>query len=195
MVLPSPRSVEYLSAIGVRGIVVHTGMLPSHEAVRWRGQGLAEMGLEKVAEFASDIVYKIPTIDTGHRLQLEPAIPDRLPAGAEIRLGVLARGIGSRPWSHPHPLGQFQVRVDWEESQIGLTFSQTTRLLFPLMIPAEQVSPVGISVRTPSSAGRYLLRLYFSAFDISTAPKIVELTTEPIPTSVDSAHLLSAAYS
>jgi len=63
--LPSRKAVEFLSAIGVKGLVLHTDRLQPYEVLQWRQAKLAEMGLEKVAEFGSDIVYKIASRTLG----------------------------------------------------------------------------------------------------------------------------------
>lgn len=193
--LPSRKAVESLSAIGVTGLVLHTGMLPPDEALQWRRLDLTKVGLEKVAEFGSDVVYKIPSVESTHQLHLAFAVPDRLPVGARVRLGLLAKGMGHGPWTHPRPLGRTSAIVEWEEQRTGRTSIQKKKLELPLVIGAEEVSPMGLSVLTPSSPGLYTLRLHFPAFDISIAPKVVEVKTGPFLTSFNSPRLLSAAYS
>jgi len=56
---PSEESVTLLKAIGVRRVIVHTDLLGPGEVLRWRTPVLDEMGLEKVAEFDSDVVFQI----------------------------------------------------------------------------------------------------------------------------------------
>lgn len=193
--LPSRKTVEFLGAIGVKGLIVHTGLLPPNEALQWRRLDLAKAGLEKVAEFGSDVVYKIPPVESTHQLPLlELAVPDRLPVGTTVRLGLLAKGMGYRPWVHPQPLGQTKAIVEWEERRTGRISIQKAKLVLPLAIGAEEVLPMSLSVRTPSSLGRYLLRVHLPAFDISLAPAGMELITGPFPTSLTSPKLLSAAY-
>lgn len=194
--LPSRKAVESLSVIGVKGLIVHTGMLPPDEALQWRRLDLAKAGLEKVAEFGSDRVYKIPSVESTHQFHVEFAVPDRLPVGTTVRLGLFAKGMGHRPWVHPRPLGRTSAIVEWEEQQTGRMISiQKKQLVLPLVIGAEEVAPMGLPVLTPSSPGLYTLRLHFPAFDISTAPKVVEVKTGPFLTSFNSPQLLSAAYS
>lgn len=192
--LPSRKTVEFLSAIGVKGVIVHTGMLPPDEALQWRRLDLAKTSLEKVAEFGSDAIYKIPSVELTHQLDLELAVPDRLPAGAEVRLPLLTKGMGHRPWVHPRPLGRTKAIVEWEERRTGRISIQKAKLVLPLVIGAEEVLPMSLSVRTPSSLGRYMLSVHLPALDISLAPAGVELITGPFPTSLTSPKLLSAAY-
>lgn len=56
---PSEEGAKYLSAIGVRRVVLHTDLLTPDEILRWRTPALAEMGLEKAAAFGSDVVFHI----------------------------------------------------------------------------------------------------------------------------------------
>lgn len=192
--LPSRKAVEFLGAIGVKGLIVHTGMLPPDEALRWRRLDLAKTGLEKVAEFGSDGVYRIPSVESTHQLHLEFAVPDQLPTGTTVRLGLLAKGMDHRSWLHPRPLGRTEARVEWEEQRTGRISIQEIELVLPLAIGAEEVSPMNLSVRTPSVLGRYILRVHLPVLGVSLAPAGVELITGPFPTNLTSPKSLSAAY-
>jgi hypothetical protein len=192
--LPSRRGVEFLSATGVKGIVLHTDRLQPHESLRWRQARLAELGLEKVAEFSADVVYSVLPVRSTNHLSLEFALPDRLPVGTSMRVGLLAKRMAHGPWTHPRPLGRTEAIVAWEEQRTGRAFSQKTLVELPLVIGVGRVVLVGFPLRTPSIPGRYLLRLSFPLMNISTDPQVVELTPDPVPTSFSAPQLLSAAY-
>jgi 6-pyruvoyl-tetrahydropterin synthase related domain len=193
--LPSQKAIEALSVIGVKGVVVHLDQLEPQEALRWRQAPLAEIGLEKVAEFQSDLVYKIATsADSTQQLHIELAIPERLSSGARLTVGLHAQGVDRHLWAHPQPLGQTSARLEWEEQRTKKTSSQEGKVQLPLAIRAGEVSWLGLPTRAPSAPGHYLLRAYFPALDISTTPRVVELTADPFVTSRNAPHLLSAAF-
>ncbi|MFN3476544.1 MAG: hypothetical protein ACK4Z6_03185 [Candidatus Methylomirabilales bacterium] len=56
---PSKEGINYLSTIGVRRVILHTDLLMPDEILRWQTPALAEMGLEKAAEFGADVVFHI----------------------------------------------------------------------------------------------------------------------------------------
>ena len=58
--LPSREGIMSLSTVGVKVVVVHYDQLPLHEALQWHQAAVADWGLEKVAEFGADVVYRIP---------------------------------------------------------------------------------------------------------------------------------------
>ena len=47
-------------------VVVHYDQLPLREALQWHQAAVAEWGLEKVAEFGADVVYRIPPAESTH---------------------------------------------------------------------------------------------------------------------------------
>jgi hypothetical protein len=68
-----------LSAAAVKVVVVHYDQLPRHEALQWHQAAAVELGLEKVAEFGADIVYRIPPVDSAHELAVELVTPVGFP--------------------------------------------------------------------------------------------------------------------
>jgi hypothetical protein len=193
--LPSRQAVEYLHALGVQGLVVHTDRLAPHEAQRWQQALLHEQGLEQVVAFGSDIVYKITSrLESTHQLHVELTGPDQLPRRSRVSLGMLAREGDRRFWVHPRPLGQTRAIVEWQEQGAESTFVEEKKIVLPIAISAEEVAPLSLSVRTPPSPGRYLLKLHFPALDVSPSSKVVEITAEAFFTSLNAPHLLSAAY-
>lgn len=193
-VLPSRGALESLSAIGGKWVVVHTDQLQPHEAQQWRQANLAETGLEKVAAFGSDVVYKLPALEVTHQMHLEFLVPANLPVKANPTLRLLAKGIGPHPWTHPRPLGRTKSIVEWKETSSARTSRHEEELELPLVIRADDIFQMGIPVRTPPSPGHYLLTLRLPSFDINTGPKLIELRTDPFPTSRNSSQLLKAAY-
>jgi len=192
--LPSRKAVEYLGAIGVKGLVLHTRRLSPDKALEWRGPGIAEMGLERVAEFGPDVVYKIPPVDSTHQLALVSVGSDAVAAGPNAKIELLAQGVGHRTWTHPRPLGLTSAIVEWKAQGTEETLIRRERVGLPLVIRAGEVSRIILSVGTPPSPGHYSLRLHFPSFDISTVPRVVKLTPAPLPTSLTSPKLLSATY-
>ena len=111
-----------------------------------------------------------------------------------MNLGMSARERDRRFWVHPRPLGQTRAIVEWQEQGSERTFVEEKKLVLPIAISAKEVAPLSLSVRTPPSPGRYLLKLHFPALDVSSPSKIVEITAESFLTSLNAPHLLSAAY-
>ena len=192
---PSREGVAFLSAIGVRWVLVHFDQLPPHEAQQWRQAPLEDWGVERVVELGSDIVYRIPPVDTTDELRVEFAAPERLPINTRVRLGLPARSVDHRMWRSPEPAGRIRTRVEWVEQGTGKSLSAREPLEIPLAIGAGQVIPLGLSVQTPALPGHYLLTVQLPAVGSKTTSWQVELTAEPFPTSLHHPQLLSAAYS
>jgi hypothetical protein len=192
--LPSRRAVESLSALGIRVLVVHTDRLPTQVAVRWQQIALAEGGLEKIAIFGPDVVYKLPEVETTQRLDVEFSVPDQFPVGTSLKFGFLAKGTGQRAWRTPHPVGQTPVMLEWKELQTGRSLSYQEAIELPLTIRAGEYAAIRLSMRSPSSPGRYMLEVSAPPLGVETAPQFVDLTTESLPTSLTAPQLLSAVY-
>jgi len=84
--------------------------------------------------------------------------------------------------------------VEWKEEGSKRAFIEEPKLVLPLVIRAGEVLPLSLSVRTPASAGRYLLRLHVPEWDVSPASMVVEITAGRFLTSLNASHLLAAAY-
>jgi hypothetical protein len=192
--LPSREAVEFLSAIGIRALVLHRDRLPPQKALYWSQVRAAAVGLEEVAAFGSDLVYTLPTVEVTQQVHTELPTPGQLPIGAQLRLGLLAKADGHRPWAHPQPLGQTRAIVVWEEAGNGRTSTQEVSVHLPLAIRANEVVQTEVPLRTPGEAGRYWLRLRLPSLGLSTAPQHVELTAKAMPTSRDAPQLLAASY-
>jgi len=193
--LPSRKAVEYLSALGVKGLVVHTDRLAPHEALKWRQPILHTDGLEKVIAFGSDVVYKIISpVEATYQLNVEFVGPDRLPVGTELNLGASVKTIDHRFWIHPRPLGQTRAVVEWQEQGSARAIVEKKKFVLPVVLGAGNVLPLHLPVRTPTSPGRYLLRLRFPTLDVAPASMVVDLTPGAFLTSLNAPHLLSAAY-
>jgi len=191
--LPTREGVMSLSAVGVKAVVVHYDQLPLHEALQWH-LAAVELGLEQVAEFGSDLVYRTPASDSTHELELKLLTPDRLPISASIRVGLLVRGIHDRMWLSPRLSQRERVIVEWIEQSTGQTLIEEGSLEWPLASGAKPTTPMGVSVHTPFTQGRYLLTLQIPAFDRKTAPQSIELASNPFPTSANAPQMVSAAY-
>ena len=192
--LPSQPVIHSLSAVGVKWIVVHTDRLNPHEVLSWGTKRFVDAGLEVVAEFGSDVVYKVPPVHSTAELQLKLAVPDRLPAAKQLRLGLLAAGKDGEFWTHQPPLGNTSARIEWQELSTGKTSLGEQRVQLPLLIKAGDLEQIGVEVRTPSSPGEYLLRVHLPMFVNSFVSKRVGISMDAFPTSRDSPHLLAATY-
>jgi hypothetical protein len=200
--LPSREAAELLSAIGVQALIVHTDQLEPAEATRWQGANLAEIGLEEIARFGWDIVYKLPPVEAVPQLHWELAVPDQLsagemtplPAGAMMRLGIRAESRSHRRWIHPSLQGRTQIQITWEEVETGKRFTQREILELPIVMGAKEVWSIGLPVRTPSAPGRYRLLLALPALGLEAPPKLVEVVPGSYLTSANGSQLLSAAY-
>jgi hypothetical protein len=193
--LPSRSAIQSLGSVGVKWIVVHTDRLQPREAHDWGKQSFVGAGLDIVAEFGPDVVYQLPPAHYTHRLHLEMMVPDRLPAGRRLPLGLLASGEGGELWTHPPPLGRTKVSLEWQRLPVRKTDLHEEKVLLPLLIQAGNVEQIGLSVRTPASPGDYWLRVDFPTLGISPVSKRVTLSTEDVPTSRSSPQLLAASYS
>jgi hypothetical protein len=191
---PTREGIAFLSAIGVKWVVVHFDQLQPHETLQWHQAPLEDWGVEKVAEFGPDIVYRIPLVDVTDELRIELAAPNRLPIKTRVRLGLLARSVVHRMWTSPEPPGRVSAIVDWVQQGTGKRIVARESFEMPLAIRAEQVIPLGLPVRTPASPGHYLLTVQVPVLGTKTPPWQVELTTDPFPTSLHNPQLLSAAY-
>jgi hypothetical protein len=191
---PSRRGIEFLSALGVRGVIVHGDMLPADEVARWQRGDLVAMGLHQMAQFGSDVAYATPSVDRTEQLQLTVHIPDRLPAGTPMKVHLLASGMERRPWMHPRPLGRTEVVVEWVEQQTGRTTLQKRKWELPIAIREGGNASIDLPVRAPVLPGEYQLRLHLPRFNIVAESKIVEVTTDPLPTSLNAPQLLAADY-
>jgi hypothetical protein len=200
--LPSFEAVELLSRMGVKGLVVHTDQLAPQEVARWQYVDLADIGLEEVARFGSDVVYKLLPLQTAPQRDLVLAMPDRqpngevirLPAGAVMRFGLIVETGGQHLWVHPPPLGRTQVQIRWEKVQAGSVLIQREKVELPLVLRTGEVWSAGLPIRTPPSPGRYKLSLDMPTLDLKAAHKLVEISSGAYQTSANTSQSLSAAY-
>jgi hypothetical protein len=200
--LPSRESVEFLSSIGVKALILHTDQLEPSETSRWQQVNLPELGMEEIARFGADVVYRLSPSEATPQFHLGLALPDQLPTGEMIqlptgvtmRLGLQAEDRAHRRWVHPSLLGRKQVQIRWEEVETRKGFIQRETLEFPLASRTEEVWSTGLPIRTPSSPGRYRLSLDVPTLGLKAAPKLVQVSSNAYQTSANASQSLSAAY-
>jgi hypothetical protein len=200
--LPSRESAELLSAIGVKALIVHTEQLEPSEASRWQQANLAELGLEEMARFGSDVVYLFSPLEATPQLHLGLVLPDQaltgemmqLPAGALMRLGLQAESGSHRRWVHPSLQGRTQVQIKWEALQRGAVHIQREKVELPIAIKAEEVWFTGLPIRIPDAQGQYRLSLDVPTLSLKAPPKLVYISSNAYQTSANASQSLSAAY-
>jgi hypothetical protein len=200
--LPSLGAVELLSRMGVKGVVVHTDRLTPQEAAQWQDANLADIGLEAVARFGADVVYKLSPLEAEphHNLLLSMPLPLRngetlrLPAGVMMRLGLLVESNGQRLWVHPPPLGRTLAQIRWEEVQTKAVRMEPQKVEFPLALRGGEVWSTGLPITTPSSAGEYRLSLAVPTLGLKAGPALVEVSSDAYQTCANSSQSFSAAY-
>ncbi|HXH11940.1 MAG TPA: hypothetical protein VNP04_19525 [Alphaproteobacteria bacterium] len=196
--LPSPKTVEYLMAIGVRSVVVHHDRLRDDERDRWQAATITHAGLEKVKAFGGDIVYRIPTQKRTSKLKIRMEPPVQLPAGREVKLGLSLYKEAGYAWTHPAPhetsaSTTSTARIEWQNIR-GIKSSTETKLALPfVMLPEEKVI-VPVTVKTPQIPGTYTLRISVLSQDVEVAPETIEIRDMSLPTSLTAPHLLAATY-
>jgi hypothetical protein len=198
---PSRKAAELLSAMGVKGLILHTDQLEPQEATRWRSADLADIGLEEVARFDGDVVYKLSPVHATHQLHVELAIPERLPSGevaqlprkALLNLRLLASSGEHELWVHPRPYGRIPARVEWKKDT-GERILQQSHLELPLAIRAAEILSTALPVKAPATRGSYTIGVTLPSLGLQTVPKAVAITSSRAPQSAESPRLLSAAY-
>jgi hypothetical protein len=186
----------------VKALIVHLDQLEPSETSRWQHANLAETGLEEVARFGSDVVYKLSPVEATPQLNFGLVLPDQLPtgemmqlpAGAMMRLGLRTESGNHRPWVHPSPLGRKQVLIRWEEVEIGKSLIQREILELPLVLKAEEVWSTGLPIRTPSAPGHYRLSVDVPTLGLKAPSKLVQVNSKTHQTSANASQSLSAAY-
>jgi hypothetical protein len=198
---PSRKAAELLSAMGVKGLILHTDQLEPQEATRWRHADLADIGLEEVVRFDGDVVYKLSPVQATHQLHVELAIPDQPPTGemaqlprkALLSLRLLASSAEHELWVHPSPYGRIPARVEWKKDT-GERILQQSHLELPLAIRAEEILSIALPVKAPATPGSYTIGVSLPSLGLQTASKPVAITSSRAPQSAESPRLLSAAY-
>jgi hypothetical protein len=200
--LPSRESAELLNSIGVEAVIVHTDQLAPSETSRWQYAKLAEMGMQELARFESDVVYKLLPVEATPPLHLGLVLPDQLPtgemmqlpAGAIMRLGLRTESGSHRRWVHPSLLGRKQAQIRWEEVKTGKSLIQREILESPIPLQAEEVWSTGLPIRIPPSPGQYRLSIAVPTLGLKAPLKLVQVSSKAYQTSTNSSQLLSAAY-
>jgi hypothetical protein len=197
--LPSSRAVEYLKALGVRAVVVHTDRLRPDELTRWQAKQVEAAGLQEVQAFGADILYGVPAATHPAHLRLQLAIPDWLPAGAQARLGLALEAISGamsrHPQLHDRSAHQFSiVRIEWKTPGAAPILTSTQVPLPLVMLPGEPaIAP--IRLETPRTPGIYTLRLSIPSLNATADAGVVEIREAWYPTSLTEPRMLSASYS
>ena len=140
--LPSREAADLLSAIGVKTVIVHTDQLAPSETSRWQHANLAEIGLEEIARFGSDVVYRLLPGEVTPPLRFGLVLPDQpplgemmqLPAGATMRLGLQVESGSHRRWVDPSMLRRKQALIRWEEVESGKSLLQWETLGSPILL-------------------------------------------------------------
>ncbi len=193
--LPAPRAVGHAAALGIRAIVVHTDRLSSLDRERWQQIASSGRGLTKLAAFGADEVYAVPPVATAPTLTAELALPAWLSARTGTRVGLRLRPAHAEAWAHPRPHGNSPVVVEWTDRATSQRTRVTDHLQLPLAIAAGDMSVLGLPVSTPPQAGSYVLTVSLPSRGIATAPRMIDVRSEPWPTSMERAPgLLSASY-
>jgi hypothetical protein len=192
--LPSRESAELLSSIGVKAVIVHSDQLEPSETSRWQDANLAEGGLQEMRRFGSDVVYTLLPGEATPQHQLRLVLPDQLPTGETVRLGLQAESGSHRRWHHPALLRHKQAQIRWEEVETGKSLIQRQILELPLVLRAEEDWLTGLPIKTPPSPGHYKLSLEVPTLGLKATPKLVQISSKAYQTSANASQLLSAAY-
>ena len=196
--LPPRIAVEYLKAMGVRAVVLHTDRLRPNERDRWNSEAGAN-GLQKLKASGPDIVYRVPAGRPTSRLHLRLSAPDWLPPGQRVRLALSLRPDSGTSWMHPKvheasPLTLSPTLIQWRATG-DATVESGARLRLPLVILSDDPIVMPVALETPRTPGRYTLRLSIPSLGVETEPRAVDIRDGAYPTSLDSPRLLSAVYS
>jgi hypothetical protein len=200
--LPSRESVELLSSMGVQTAIVHTDQLVPSETSRWQHANLAELGMQEVARFGSDVVYKLLPVDTTSQLHLELLLPHQLPtrepiqlpAGTTMRLGLRGEIRGHRRWVDASLLGRKRLLIRWEEVDTAKRLVHKEIIDSPLALRAEEVWSTGVAIKTPRVPGRYRISLDLPTLGLGTPPRLVQVSSYAYPSSANTPQSLSATY-
>jgi hypothetical protein len=192
--LPTRQGVELLSSIGLKALVLHTDRLPPPTAALWKQADMVALGLEKVAVFGSDIIYKLPEAGPIPPPRAELILPEHLPVNERVTVGLLLDGIRLNAASSPRPVGRTPGLVTWTEQRSGRTFLQKKKVTLSLPYKAPGTLRPSLPVRTPSPPGLYSMKVTLPALGLETAPKLVELQSSLFQTSLSFPSLLSATY-
>ena len=200
--LPSRESAELLSSIGVKALIVHTNQLEPSETSRWQHANLAEIGMQEITRFGSDVVYELMPGEATHELHLGLVLPDQLPtgemmqlpAGAIMRLGLQAESRNHRRSVHSSMLGRTPVQLRWKEVQTGKAHIQREKVDLPLVLKAGEVWSTSLPIRIPPAPGQYRLSLDVPTLGLKAPPKLVQVSSNAYQTSANASQSLSAAY-
>jgi len=189
--LPGPRGREYAAAIGLGAIVVHGDLLSAEGRTRWTIAARAGE-VRQLAAFGSDVVYAVDPTPLAGPLRARAAMPDVLPPGADVRLGLRLDNAMARPWAHPRPQGIEHALVRWTGPE-GTTMR--TAVLPPLVVGAGESAALPLQLTTPTTPGRYTVDVTLARLALVTPPLTVEVRDSArIPTSADGMNGLAARY-
>lgn len=194
--LPCPRRAEYLKALGVKLVVVHTDKLRADERSCWSPE-TRRAGLEMVQAFGPDVVYRVASGAGTSGLQLEIPAPDWLPPAVRVTVGLSLHGAPGRSWRHPEPhelspLTLSTVHIEWQRPG-AVPIRRTAKVLLPLVILPDEPAVVPLSIETPPIPGGYTLRASIPSVK-GTGARTVEIREAFYPTSLNAPRLLSASY-
>lgn len=189
LTLPSRKAVEFLSGLGIRALVVHTGKLQPQEALKWRETKIKEVGLVKVKEFGPDWVYAFPEMKTKQPPDLRFAFPDELPSDSKMKLKVFVGGTLQRS---SLLRGKTKTLVTWRNQETGKSWDEKGEMNVPAPLP--DVFLFGLEVRTPSDTGLYSLRMDLPDLGITKSKVVRVLHQRSLQASLNAKELLSIIY-
>lgn len=191
--LPAPDALARAAALGVRALVVHTDRLDADRRERF---ALAEHArrLERLAEFGADVVYAVAPRPADAAVRAALAVPARIPAGRDSRLGLLLATAGDRAWVHPRPHGGSRARVEWIDAASNTSRGGEATVQLPLTVLPGETAAASLRVRAPAAAGRYVLRVSIPSRGIELTSSPIAVDARPLATSRDGPAGLAAAY-
>ncbi len=191
--LPGPRGREYAAALGLRAVVVHGDLLSAEERARWT---IAERAgdVRRLAGFGSDVVYAVDAVPLAMGLRARVAMPEVLPPGIDVRLGVRLDNDDVRPWAHGRPQGVEHAIVRWTRAE-ATTWTTTVSVLPPLVVGAGESAALPLRLSTPPTPGRYTVDVTLAGLGLVTPPWTIDVRDSPAaPTSADGIDRLAARY-
>ncbi len=168
--LPASPAVAVLSGLGVEEVVVHRASLDAGQLARWTPDAVAAAGLEEVARFGEDIVYRLPPPPTPGGIALDARL-DIDPSGWLLAT-LTVSGEGPGPWFHPRPVGRSRVVGRWTCGGQGPAETDVGAVLLPLVVEAGRIERYVVRVRPRRGGGDCTLTMVLPRLGVA-APTVV----------------------